>query len=183
MIIRTAKVNLSSSLYFLIDRGEEMSVYEHEAYLANGELKSLTAYQGDVLLIVNTASGCHFTKQFTGLQALYERYHEQGFHVLAFPSNQFLNQEPKSNREIMTFCETTYHVSFPIFQKIRVNGKEQHPLYRYLTTAQSGLFNKSIKWNFTKFLINRKGQVVKRYAPTVKPEQIQADIEKALLST
>lgn len=160
-----------------------MSVYEYEAYLANGELKSLRDYQGDVLLIVNTASGCHFTKQFTGLQTLHEQYHEQGFHVLAFPSNQFLNQEPKSNEEIMTFCATTYHVSFPIFQKIHVNGTKQHPLYQYLTNEQSGFLHRSIKWNFTKFLINRDGQVINRYAPTVKPNKIKADIEEALLST
>ncbi|PRD39647.1 UNVERIFIED_CONTAM: bsaA [Trichonephila clavipes] len=133
------------------------------------------------MLIVNTASKCGFTPQFTGLEALYEKYKGQGFAVLGFPCNQFLNQDPGDEQEIASFCSMDYGVTFPMFAKIEVNGPGAHPLFQHLTQEAPGLLgSKAIKWNFTKFLVDRNGRVVDRYAPTTKPEDIAKDIEKAL---
>lgn len=145
-----------------------------------GNAVSLEDYRGQVLLIVNTASKCGFTPQFAGLEKLYKDYQEQGLTILGFPCNQFGKQDPGSNDEIQEFCQLNYGVSFPVFGKIDVNGSNADPLFDYLKTAAPGTLGKRIKWNFTKFLINRDGEVVKRYAPTTKPEAIAADIEAAL---
>lgn len=145
-----------------------------------GNAVSLEDYRGQVLLIVNTASKCGFTPQFAGLEKLYKDYQEQGLTILGFPCNQFGKQDPGSNDEIQEFCQLNYGVSFPVFGKIDVNGSNADPLFDYLKTAAPGTLGKRIKWNFTKFLINRDGQIVKRYAPTTKPEAIAADIEAVL---
>ncbi|MDR6225136.1 glutathione peroxidase [Desmospora profundinema] len=159
-----------------------MSVYDYSAVLIGGEEKSLSDYKGRVLLIVNTASKCGFTPQYRELQALYDQYREQGLEVLGFPCNQFLRQEPASHEEIWKFCHINYGVSFPLFEKVHVKGKNIHPLYRYLTRKAPGFLSKKVKWNFTKFLVDRQGSVIKRYAPTTKPQRIRKAIEKALSS-
>ena len=145
-----------------------------------GAPKSLEDYRGQVLLIVNTASKCGFTPQFAGLETLYETYRERDFAVLGFPCNQFGSQDPGSNDEITEFCQLNYGVSFPMFGKIEVNGADAEPLFKHLKEEAPGTLGNRIKWNFTKFLINRDGDVVKRYAPTTKPEAIAADIEALL---
>jgi len=138
-------------------------------------------YTGKVLLIVNTASHCGFTPQYAGLEALYQRYRERGLVVLGFPCNQFGSQEPGDAEEIAGFCQKNYGVSFPMFAKIEVNGDDAHPLYQYLKKAAPGLLgSEAIKWNFTKFLVNRQGEVNERYAPATAPESIANDIEKLL---
>lgn len=148
---------------------------------ADGAQTDLSPYAGKVLLIVNVASKCGFTPQYAGLEDLHRRYGDRGFEVLGFPSNQFGAQEPGDAAEIASFCSLTYDVTFPVFAKIDVNGDNAAPLYRYLKKAAPGLFGtEGIKWNFTKFLIDRDGQVVERYAPTTKPEAIAPDIEKLL---
>ncbi|WP_323120751.1 glutathione peroxidase [Burkholderia alba] len=148
--------------------------------LAGGEV-SLDQYRDQVLLIVNTASECGFTPQYAGLQQLYERFGERGFVVLGFPCNQFGKQEPGDAAQIGGFCEKNFGVTFPLFAKIDVKGDHAHPLYRYLTDEAPGLLGlKAIKWNFTKFLVNRQGEIVQRYAPTTKPEEIAEDIDKLL---
>jgi glutathione peroxidase len=147
----------------------------------DGKLQSLSNYKEKVLLIVNTASKCGFTPQFKELQELYKAYEDKGFSVLGFPSNQFLNQDPGTHEEIMSFCEINYGVTFPMFAKIDVNGKTADPLYQYLTRESPGTFGvKAIKWNFTKFLIDRDGNVFRRYAPNTKPSEIKEEIEKLL---
>jgi glutathione peroxidase len=157
------------------------SVYDFEAKRIDGTPVSLAAYRGKVLLIVNTASKCGFTPQFEGLEALYEKYAEQGLAVLGFPSNQFANQDPGSNEEIGAFCVQNYGVSFPMMEKIEVNGPGAAPLYKWLVKEAPGfLGSQAIKWNFTKFLVGRDGRVIKRYAPLDKPESISGDIEAAL---
>lgn len=145
-----------------------------------GTPRSLEDYRGQVLLIVNTASKCGFTPQFAGLEELFETYRERGFTVLGFPCNQFGAQDPGSNDEITEFCQLNYGVSFPMFGKIEVNGSDAEPLFDHLKSAAPGTLGNRIKWNFTKFLVNRDGEVVKRYAPTTKPEAIRADIEALL---
>jgi glutathione peroxidase len=148
---------------------------------ANGGEADLSPYAGKVLLIVNVASKCGFTPQYAGLEKLHRDYAARGFEVLGFPCNQFGAQEPGDAAEIASFCSLTYDVTFPVFGKIDVNGDDAAPLYRYLKKAAPGLFGtEGIKWNFTKFLIDRDGQVVERYAPTTKPADIAADIEKLL---
>ena len=148
---------------------------------ASGEETALSPYAGKVLLIVNVASKCGFTPQYAGLEALHRRYGERGFEVLGFPCNQFGAQEPGDAAEIANFCSLTYDVTFPVFGKIDVNGADAAPLYRWLKKQAPGLFGtEGIKWNFTKFLIDRDGNVVQRYAPQTKPEDIAADIEKLL---
>jgi len=143
--------------------------------------QSLSRYKDKVMLIVNTASQCGFTPQYKGLEALYKKMHARGLEVLGFPCNQFGAQEPGSEEEIESFCEVNYGVTFPMFAKIDVNGKNAAPLYEYLKTSRPGLLgSEAIKWNFTKFLVDRKGRVVERYAPKVEPEAIAADIEKLL---
>ena len=156
------------------------SIYQFEAELLEGQNKPLSDYEGKVLLIVNTASKCGFTPQFAGLEKLYEQYKNQGFEVLGFPSNQFGGQDPGSNEQIGEFCQRNYGVTFPMFAKVDVKGPEAHIVFRYLTNNSKGVLGNGIKWNFTKFLINKKGQVVNRYAPTTKPETLIADIEQEL---
>ena len=157
------------------------TVMDFSAALANGEPKDLSDYQGKVLLIVNTASKCGFTPQYTGLESLHQTYGERGFSVLAFPCNQFGGQEPGSEEEIQSFCDLNYQTSFPLFSKIEVNGAGSHPLYAHLKEQAPGVLgSKRIKWNFTKFLVNQHGEVVKRYAPSTKPEAIASDIEALL---
>ncbi|MFB2348438.1 glutathione peroxidase [Priestia megaterium] len=158
-----------------------MSVYEYSAKTIKDEDVSLSNYQGDVLLIVNTASKCGFTPQYKDLQALYEEEKENGLTVLGFPCNQFGGQEPGSSNDIEQFCELNYGVSFPMFAKVDVKGEHAHPLFIYLTEQAPGLLgSKAIKWNFTKFLVNRQGEVVKRYAPQTAPKDIQKDIKELL---
>lgn len=148
---------------------------------ADGAMTDLSAYRGQVLLIVNTASKCGFTPQYEGLEALHRQYGARGFEVLGFPCNQFGAQEPGDAAEIANFCSLTYDVTFPVFAKIDVNGAGAAPLFERLKNDAPGLMgSKSIKWNFTKFLIDRDGKVVRRYAPTTKPEAIEADIEALL---
>lgn len=157
------------------------SVLEFDVRKPGGALESLARYEGKVLLVVNVASKCGFTPQYAGLEALYRTYRERGFEVLGFPCNQFGNQEPGDDVEIGAFCSTTYDVTFPVFAKIEVNGPTADPLYEHLKKAAPGLMGlTSIKWNFTKFLIDRKGDVVRRYAPTTKPGDIARDIEALL---
>ncbi len=155
--------------------------HDFEANLLNGDLVKLSEYRGKALLIVNTASQCGFTPQYAGLEKLYDKFKPSGLEILGFPCNQFGKQEPGSSAEIVEFCSVNYGVTFPIFEKIDVNGKGAHPLYRYLKGEARGVLgSEPIKWNFTKFLVNREGQVVERYGSTTKPEQIEADIETAL---
>lgn len=157
------------------------TVMDFSAVLASGEPQDLNDYQGKVLLIVNTASKCGFTPQYTGLESLHQTYGERGFSVLAFPCNQFGGQEPGSEEEIQSFCDLNYQTSFPLFSKIEVNGAASHPLYAHLKEQAPGVLgSKRIKWNFTKFLVNQEGEVVKRYAPSTKPEAIASDIEALL---
>ncbi|WP_291992910.1 glutathione peroxidase [Candidatus Accumulibacter sp. ACC003] len=157
------------------------AIHEFTADRLAGGSQSLGDYAGKVLLIVNTASNCGFTPQYEGLEALYQRYHERGLEVLGFPCNQFGSQEPGGADEIASFCEKNYGVSFPMFAKIEVNGDNAHPLYRYLKKAAPGLLgSEGIKWNFTKFLVDRQGEVATRYASATTPESIAADIEELL---
>ncbi|HSZ94917.1 MAG TPA: glutathione peroxidase [Bradyrhizobium sp.] len=156
------------------------SIYDFSAKSLAGEDTPLKRFEGNVLLIVNTASACGFTPQYKGLEALQQKYSVRGFSVLGFPCNQFGRQEPGSAAEIGQFCSSNYAVSFPMFDKIDVNGDNAHPLYQYLRGEKSGLLGSSIKWNFTKFLIDRSGKVVGRYAPTTTPEALTKDIEALL---
>ncbi len=154
-----------------------MTIYDFSVTTIDGELQTLAAYRGQILLIVNVASKCGFTPQYAGLESLYQRHRDKGVAVLGFPCDQFGHQEPGAEAEIKSFCSLTYEVTFPLFAKIEVNGDKAHPLYKYLKTEQKGLLgSESIKWNFTKFLVNREGEVVKRYAPTDTPEAIEKDI-------
>lgn len=166
----------------LDDSGVAMTrVHDFSARDLQGQDVPLTRYQGKVLLVVNTASQCGFTPQYKGLQKLYEQYHDQGLEVLGFPCNQFANQEPGSADEIGEFCELNYGVSFPLFDKIDVNGDEAHPLFDHLKSAAPGVLGSTpIKWNFTKFLVDREGRVVNRYGSKDKPETIAEDIEALL---
>lgn len=157
------------------------TVYDFDALQINGKPVALNKFKGKVMLIVNTASACGFTPQFAGLEALHQTYGPQGLVVLGFPCNQFGAQESGENAEIAEFCQLNYGVSFPMMAKIDVNGAQAHPLYQWLSKEAPGLLgSKSIKWNFTKFLIGKDGAVLKRYAPTDKPERMTADIEAAL---
>ena len=152
------------------------SIYDYSVKTRDGKEVSLKDFEGKVLLIVNTATGCGFTPQYKGLEELFEKYHEQGLEVLDFPCNQFAGQAPGTDAEIHEFCTLKYNTKFDQFAKIEVNGENEHPLYTYLKEQKGGIFGKAIKWNFTKFLVNRKGVVVKRYAPTTTPENIEEDI-------
>ena len=157
------------------------TVLDFDAQTITGQTVPLKQYEGKVLLIVNTASKCGFTPQFEGLEKLWQRYKDQGLVVLGFPSNQFGSQDPGSNEEIASFCSLNYGVDFPMMAKIDVNGADAHPLYRWLTAQAPGLLGpQAIKWNFTKFLLGRDGQVIKRYAPLDAPEKLAGDIEAAL---
>jgi glutathione peroxidase len=156
-------------------------LYDQTVRTIDGKEVSLGDWRGQVLLIVNTASKCGFTPQYEGLEALHKRYGDKGFAVLGFPCNQFGAQEPGDEAEIASFCKLTYDVDFPMFAKIDVNGEDAHPLYKALKAAAPGLLgSEAIKWNFTKFLVDRNGRVVDRFAPTTKPDAIAGDIEKLL---
>jgi glutathione peroxidase len=157
------------------------SLFDIQVETITGERTSMGDYQGKVLLIVNTASKCGFTPQFEGLQKLYETFHDQGLEVLGFPCNQFMSQDPGNNDEISQFCALNYGVGFPMFAKLQVNGPEAHPLYQFLKHRAKGLMgSERVKWNFTKFLVNREGEVVKRYPPTAKPADLRKDIEQLI---
>ena len=152
-----------------------MKFYDFKAKKINGQEVEMKDYEGKVVLIVNTASKCGFTPQFAELENLYKEYKDSGLEILGFPCNQFAKQDSGSNEEIHSFCQLNYGVSFNMFEKIEVNGKNAHPLYRFLKDQQGGIMGSDIKWNFTKFLIDRDGNVVKRYAPIVKPSKIESD--------
>ena len=157
------------------------SVYDFEALSIDGKPAHLSTQRGKVLLIVNTASECGFTPQFDGLEALWKEYRDEGLVVVGFPSNEFGGQDPGSNDDIASFCSLNYGVSFPMMSKVEVNGSKAHPLWKWLTSEAPGLLGtQAIKWNFTKFLVGRDGRVIKRYAPTDKPESMKKDIEAAL---
>ncbi len=156
------------------------NIYQFEAELLDGKTKSMADYRGKVLLIVNTASKCGFTPQFAGLEKVYQKYKDQGLEVLGFPCNQFGGQDPGTNDQIGAFCQKNYGVSFPIFAKVDVKGPEAHAVFRYLTNNSKGILGNGIKWNFTKFLVGKNGEVLNRYAPTSKPEALEEDIERAL---
>jgi glutathione peroxidase len=155
-------------------------IYDFTAMSLAGEEVPLKQFEGQVLLIVNTASACGFTPQYKGLEALHQQLSPRGFSVLGFPCNQFGGQEPGDSRQIGQFCASNYAISFPMFGKIDVNGSRAHPLYRYLTNTRSGLLGPSIKWNFTKFLVDRSGKIVARHAPTASPESLKREIEALL---
>ena len=158
-----------------------MNIYDFNVTTIDKKERSLSQYKNRVLLIVNVASECGFTPQYAGLEKLYQTYKEQGFMILAFPSNQFANQEPATDEKIKFFCHENYDVHFDMFSKIDVNGDNASPLYKYLKQKQGGfLWIDAIKWNFTKFLVDRKGNVIERYAPSTKPLDIASDIEKIL---
>ncbi len=156
---------------------------DFSAHRLDGTPEDLAAYKGQVVLVVNTASQCGFTPQLEGLEKLYEQYADQGLVVLGFPCNQFGGQEPGSAEDIGAFCQKNYGVTFPMFEKIEVNGDDAHPLYQWLREEKGGLVGAKIKWNFTKFLIGRDGEVIDRFGPTTKPEKLAKDIEKALASS
>jgi glutathione peroxidase len=161
-----------------------MNLYEYTVTTIDGQTETLEKYRGQVLLIVNVASKCGFTSQYAGLESLYRRYKENGFAILGFPCDQFAHQEPGSEAEIRNFCSLTYDVTFPLFARIEVNGSGAHPLYEYLKKAQPGLFgSEAIKWNFTKFLVDRRGEVLKRYAPNDTPEKIEESLRKVVDSS
>lgn len=157
------------------------AIYDFKPEMPGGETLDLASYKGKVLLIVNTASKCGFTPQYEGLEELHRKYGEQGLAVLAFPCNQFGDQEPGDAEEIKNFCSLTYDTSFPLAAKVDVNGDDAAPLFKHLKEAKPGLMgSKKIKWNFTKFLVDKEGNVVERYAPTTKPVALESDIEKLL---
>ncbi len=157
-----------------------MSIYEYTVKTADGGEKSLKDFEGDVLLIVNTATKCGLAPQFDGLEALYQQYKDRGFSVIGFPSNQFANQEPGTDDEVQEACRLNFGVTFPLMAKIDVNGKNEDPLYTFLKQEQGGFLGDAIKWNFTKFLVDREGNVVKRYDPKKEPSDIAPEIEELL---
>jgi glutathione peroxidase len=158
-----------------------MSIYDFSAKTIDGQDKQLDEYKGKVMLVVNTASKCGFTPQYKGLEELYRQYKDKGLVVLGFPCDQFGHQEPGDENEIKNFCSLNFDVSFPMFAKVEVNGDKAHPLYKHLKEEKPGVLgSEGIKWNFTKFLVDKSGKVVKRYAPTDKPESLAKDVEKLL---
>ncbi|PFH84425.1 glutathione peroxidase [Bacillus sp. AFS088145] len=158
-----------------------MSIYDFEVKDSKGEDVSLSKYNDKVIIVVNTASACGYTPQYKDLQALYEEYKEEGLVILGFPCNQFMNQEPGSNEEIQSFCELNFGVTFPVFGKIDVNGDKADPLFKYLSSEAPGIMGlKSIKWNFTKFIIDKNGEVIERFAPQTNPQEMKSTIEKLL---
>lgn len=154
--------------------------YDLSAQSLQGQPIDMRAYEGKVVLVVNTASKCGFTPQYAGLETLYEKYKDQGLVILGFPCNQFGNQDPGTDEEIQSFCQVNYGVTFPMFSKIDVNGKNAHPIYKYLKNSLSGAITDDIKWNFTKFLIDKSGKPMKRYGSNVKPADLEADIVETL---
>lgn len=157
-----------------------MRFYDYTVKDAEGNDVSMKDYEGKVLLIVNTATGCGFTPQYEGLQDLYEKYQEQGLEILDFPCNQFANQAPGTEEEIVDFCQSRYGITFKMFKKVEVNGETAEPLFKYLREQKSGMMGDKIKWNFTKFLVDRNGNVVGRFSPTTTPEQIDTEVAKLL---
>lgn len=157
-----------------------MKFYDYMVKDAEGNNVSMKEYEGKVLLIVNTATGCGFTPQYEGLQNLYEKYQEQGLEILDFPCNQFGNQASETEEKIVDFCQSRYGVTFKMFKKVEVNGEDAEPLFKYLREQKGGMMGNKIKWNFTKFLVDRNGNVVERFAPTTTPEQIDAAVAKLL---
>ena len=157
-----------------------MLIHDFSARLATGEEHRFADYRGKMLLIVNVASKCGFTPQYSGLQAVYKQLHPRGFEILAFPCDQFGHQEPGNDDEIKSFCELNYGVTFPLFSKIEVNGDNAHPVYKFLKSEKGGLLGDAIKWNFTTFLVDKQGNVVERYAPTTTPDRVAGAIEKEL---
>lgn len=155
-------------------------IYDYEVNTRDGKTKNLSEYKGKVLLIVNTATGCGFTPQYEGLENLYKKYKDKGLEILDFPCNQFGNQAPGTNEEIHEFCTLKYNTTFPQFAKIDVNGKNESPLYTYLKKQKGGILGKNIKWNFTKFLVDKNGNVIKRFAPTDTPESLEKNIIELL---
>ena len=155
-------------------------IYDIKVVDRMGNEHSMSEYRGKTLLIVNTATGCGFTPQYEGLEKLYRKYKDKGFEILDFPCNQFGRQAPRTAEEIHEFCQLKYDTSFPQFAKIEVNGANEHPLYSFLKSQKGGLLGKKIKWNFTKFLIDKNGNVIERFAPTVKPEDIDEKISAVL---
>ena len=157
------------------------SIYDIDVIDIDGRQQCLDVYRGKVLLIVNVASECGFTPQYRGLEALYRRHKDEGFAILGFPCNQFGRQEPGTEADILKFCGSTYEVTFPLFQKIDVNGAHAHPLYRFLKSEQKGMFGtEAIKWNFTKFLVDRDGNVIRRYGSRDTPEEIETEVIRRL---
>jgi len=180
MLLRILLI-LSITLSFAFTKEKEMSIYNFTVKNIDGEDVSLSKYKGKVLLIVNVASKCGFTSQYEGLETLYEKYKDKNFMILGFPSNQFSNQEPGTNKEIKDFCRLTYGVNFDMFEKIDVNGENETPLYTHLKDEVNGLLGtKSIKWNFTKFLIDPYGKVIDRYGSITKPKDIEPEIKRLL---
>lgn len=157
-----------------------MSIYDHKVTDANGNEVDMGCYRGKTLLIVNTATGCGFTPQYEGLQDLYEAYRDKGLEILDFPCNQFGNQAPGSEEEIMDFCQSRYGVTFKIFAKVEVNGANEEPLFTYLKSQQGGIMGSKIKWNFTKFLVDKNGNVTDRFSPTTAPEKLEKKIKEIL---
>lgn len=156
-------------------------IYDFSVKTVSGEEKKLSEYKDKVLLIVNTASKCGFTPQYGDLQKLYDSYSDKEFEILAFPCNQFMNQEPGTSEEAVAFCQLNYGVTFEVFEKIDVNGEDTHPLFAFLKKSATGLFgSEKIKWNFTKFLVDKNGEVFKRYAPAINPEKMKRDIDSLL---
>lgn len=156
--------------------------YDFSADLLNGKTVAMSGYKGNIVLVVNTASKCGLTPQYEGLEALYKEYSDKGLVILGFPCNQFGAQEPGSADEITEFCQINYGVSFPMFEKIEVNGPNTHPIFKFLKEEKGGIFGDDIKWNFTKFLIGKDGVPIQRYAPTTEPHSLREDIERALKS-
>ena len=163
-----------------IKKTDFMNIYDFKVRNAKGVEVPMTEYQGKVLLIVNTATGCGFTPQYEGLQKLYDKYKDKGLEILDFPCNQFGHQAPGNEEEIQEFCTLKYKTTFPLFAKIDVNGKDAAPLFTFLKNQKGGFLGDDIKWNFTKFLVTRDGKVIERYAPVTKPEKIENDILKLL---
>ena len=158
-----------------------MNFYELEAKTIKGETVSMSTYEGKPVVVVNTASKCGFTPQYEGLEELYQKYRDEGLHILGFPCNQFANQEPGSSEDIEAFCQLNYGVSFTMFEKVEVNGKNAHPIFKFLKSKLSGgLLGSRIKWNFTKFVIDKNGEPVKRFAPTTAPRKMEQTIQRVL---
>ena len=172
---------LSLIFSFINAKENQMSIYDFNVKTIDGQEISMSKYKGKVLLIVNVASKCGFTSQYEGLENLFEKYKNEDFMVLGFPSNQFANQEPESNEKIKEFCSLTYDVKFDMFSKVDVNGENEAPIYKFLKSNQKGILgSENIKWNFTKFLVDKNGNIVDRFAPTTSPEAIEKDIIKLL---
>lgn len=153
-----------------------MTIYDYHVKDSKGNLVNMKDYEGKVVLIVNTATGCGLTPQYDGLQDLYEKYNQRGFEILDFPCNQFAHQAPGTEEEIQNFCQSRFGITFPMFSKIEVNGENEEPLFGFLKSQQKGILGTKIKWNFTKFLVDKKGNVVERFAPTTEPEKIDASV-------